>query len=236
MAKLGRRLVGSAVAAVLNMTTLQAAAAEPAPVAAAEPAPVKEGGTRWYGWQTLAVDAVATGAMIAGVATAPSASDGAGSLVLPTRAFEDGATKSTTTLDVGLALYTFGPAAIHSVHGRPVHGIGSGAMRGVAPTAGACVGFAAGVALAIPVSFVAPGGGGGRAMDVGKNGHALIVGGVVSGAVLGAAVPMFVDAKVLASEPVETKEAPKTPPPLVTVQPQLSYTKAGPSVGVTGTF
>ena len=198
MAKLSRKLVGWAVAAVLNMTTLQAAAAE-------------QSGPRWYGWQTLAVDTASTATMIVGVATAPNVADGAGSLVLPTRAFDD-RPPSTTTLDVGLALYTLGPAAVHAAHGRPFHSMGSAAMRGIGPTAGACVGFVSGVLVAVPIA------------------------GVVSGAVLGAAVPMFVDATVLSKEPPPTKEAPNTPPPIVTVQPQLSYTKAGPSVGVAGTF
>lgn len=222
-ARIARRLVGWAVAAVVNMTTLQAAAAE-------------DGDTRWYGWQTLAVDGAAAATTIVGVATAPNAGEGATSLLVPTRALEDGASKSTTTLDVGLALYTLGPAVVHAAHGRPIHSIGSGAMRGVGPTVGACVGFAYGVVLAIPVFLVAPGDRQGGFMDFGRNGNAVIAGGIVSGAVLGAAVPMAVDATVLSEDPAPTKEAPNTPPPVVTVQPQLSYTKAGPSIGVAGTF
>ena len=221
MRKVTRKLVGWAVAAVINMTTLQAAAAE-------------ESDTRWYGWQTLAVDAAAAATMVVGVATAPNTAEGAGSLVLPSRALED-APKSTTTLDVGLALYSLGPAVVHAAHGRPLHSMGSAAMRGLGPTAGACIGFAIGVVIAIPVLMVSDDSHGGF-MDFGKNGNAVIVGGIVSGAVLGAAVPVFVDATVFSKERVETKEAPKTPPPVVTVQPQLSYTKAGPSVGVAGTF
>lgn len=178
----------------------------------------------------------AAATMIAGVATAPRSSEGAASLLLGSRAMGEDSPKSTTVLDVGLAMYTLGPAVVHAAHGRPIASMGSAAMRAVGPTAGLFVGLAYGILIAIPVAAVEPGNSRGS-LGIGENASAVIVAGVVSGTMLGAIGPMVIDAVALAREPGEkAKEVPKDPAATVSLQPRLGYTKDGPTVGLSGTF
>lgn len=192
--------------------------------------------THWYGWQTLAVDAAAATTMVVGVATAPKGGEGAASLLLPTRLLDE-PPKSTTTLDIGLALYTAGPAIVHAAHGRPLQSIGSAAIRAAGPTTGLVVGFVYGLLIAIPVAVVAPGPRRGGGPDLGKNGDAVLLAGMASGVALGTVGPIVIDAVAFAHEPVAkaAKETPKDAT-AVTVEPRLAYSKNGPTVGLSGTF
>lgn len=193
-----------------------------------------EDDTRWYGWQTLAVDAAAATTMIVGVAGAPKKAEGAASLLLPTRLL-DHPPDSTPVLDVGLALYTLGPAIVHAAHARPLQSFGSGAIRAVGPTAGLVVGFGYGLVLAIPVAIIAPGHRHSEGPNLGPNGDAVLLAGMASGVALGTIGPVLIDAIAFGHEPVE-KPAEKTGASAVTVQPKLGYSKSGPTVGLTGTF
>jgi hypothetical protein len=66
----------------------------------------------------------------------------------------------------------------------------------------------------------------------------VILGGVVSGAILGAVGPMAIDAFALAREPVANSSAPPPKPDAakVTWSPRASWSKGGPTVGLSGTF
>jgi hypothetical protein len=97
--------------------SLGAAAAPPRSARRAPPKP------RWYGEQILAVDGLALGAMIVGVATNPG------------------------VLAAGGAAYAFGPPIVHLAHDNPYRAAGSLGIRVGAPLVGGGLGFGTGLLL-----------------------------------------------------------------------------------------
>jgi hypothetical protein len=75
-----------------------------------------EGGSRWYGWQTLAVD----GGTLALLLTA-------------------GAADSEPLVWGGVSTYLAGPMVVHLAHCRPIRGLGSLALRAGLPVAGVVI-------------------------------------------------------------------------------------------------
>lgn len=93
---------------------------------AAPVAPVLE--MRWYGWQTILVDA---GTVALAFATMTPGCDGCGR--------EVGVVSAT----VFVAGYALGAPIVHVAHGRPLTGLGSFGLRVVLPVLGAYIGLAA---------------------------------------------------------------------------------------------
>jgi hypothetical protein len=105
---------------VLLITSTLEAAAQPATTAPAPPPELAhDGGTRWYGYQTLAVDAVALGVLALAV---------------------EGDDSEVAWLGLGLAVA--GPAMVHATHGRTSAAVGSSLLRLGAVAAGLSIGAA----------------------------------------------------------------------------------------------
>lgn len=136
----------------------------------AAPAAAEE--TRWYGWQTLAVDAAATAIIV----TSVSGQDGG------SRALDIGTGSGKMILGLGIGSYALGGAAVHLAHGQPFKAIASVGVRAVSPA----VMTGAGMLVAIP----ACGGGGYCALA-----------GAFFGMIAGAFVGSLVDAAAFAHEP-----------------------------------
>jgi hypothetical protein len=75
-----------------------------------------EGDSRWYGWQTLAVDGGALALTVNG-----------------------GMADSEPLILAGVSAYLVGPMVVHFVHGRPFRGLGSLALRAGLPVAGVAI-------------------------------------------------------------------------------------------------
>lgn len=135
----------------------------------AAPAAAEE--TRWYGWQTLAVDAAATAIIV----TSVSEQDGG------SRALDIGTGSGKMILGLGIGTYALGGAAVHIAHGQPWKAVASVGVRAVSPV----VMTGAGMLVAIP----ACGGGGYCALA-----------GALFGVIAGALVGSVVDAAALAHE------------------------------------
>ena len=106
--------------AVLLLTSALDAAAQPTTTPTAPPPEVvHEGGPRWNGYQTLAVDALALG-------------------VLALAVEED----AREVAWLGLGLATVGPAMVHAAHGRTPAAVGSSLLRLGAVAAGLSIGAA----------------------------------------------------------------------------------------------
>lgn len=105
---------------VMLLTSVLDAAAQPASTPPVPPPEVvRDGGTRWYGYQTLAVDALALG-------------------VLALAVEED----DPEVAWVGLGLATVGPALVHAAHNRTTAAVGSSLLRVGAVAAGLSIGAA----------------------------------------------------------------------------------------------
>lgn len=190
--------------------------------------------TRWYGWQTLAVDAVSTTLMVVTVAESRRPDEGAISLIWPSRLFED-PPKTSAAITGSLALYMLGPAFVHAVHGRGVQAALSPAIRAFAPTLGLMTGAVYGLAAAIVVDAVDTDN---RGFDGNDPAGTVLIGCIASGYVLGFAAPMLIDAVALAREPIEPDDAAdeKKTSRSFTVQPNIGWSKTGTSIGIGGTF
>jgi hypothetical protein len=126
-----RAFLGGAAAVLVLVSTTSAARADDdgappdATPATTATAPAAHSETRWYGWQTLAVDA---GSIAVGFA----------------------ASSATGRGDVGaftaLTGYALGSPIVHAVHGRTDAALGDVALRLGAPLAGAAIGYGIGAA------------------------------------------------------------------------------------------
>lgn len=222
----------AAVVALIVASWSGGALADEQPEAEAEAKAAKPTGTQWYGWQTLMVDAVSAGVMIAAVAESREPLEGAASLLLPTRLLSE-PPESTAAIDASLALYTLGPAFVHALHGRGVPAVLSPTFRAVAPSLGTFTGGVIGLAGSVFVSAA----GDGRGSDDGA--LSVLAVGIAAGYVVGFAAPMVIDATVLAREPIEAEKKPaekKDDAARVKWSPRVSWSKGGPTVGLSGTF
>ena len=173
------------VSSVASAQPSSAASPEASPPSAAsakvdEPAAAGSNATRWYGWQTLAVD----GALLT-------------IGLLPLRPSDSSA---NTAFALGwYGGYALGAPIVHWAHGHVGKGFGSLGMRLGGPLAGALLGV--GVALATGASFGVKDSSGNQ-LYVGT-GDRIAEGGVI----LGMLAPVIIDAAVLAREPVEGRSA-----------------------------
>lgn len=129
--------------------------------------------TRWYGWQTLLVDAAATSLLIASVDAQSGGS----------KALDLGTGSGKAFLGLGIATYALGGGTVHLAHGSPAKAIASVGMRAVSPVLTSVVGML----VAIP--------------SCGAGGYCALAGGLF-GLVGGAVVASIVDVAALAHEPV----------------------------------
>jgi hypothetical protein len=191
--------------------------------------------TRWYGWQTLLVDAVAAGLMIGAVADARDTGDGIWSLLAPTR-FLNKAPDHTAFIDGSLIFYTLGPAFVHAVHERGVQAALSPPIRLCAPTLGTLTGAVYGFAFAVVVAIAD----GNNSFRSGSAAETVLIGGIASGYALGFIAPVLIDAVVFAHEPIapaEDADAKKAAAkPSIQWAPRLGVSKEGPSFSIGGTF
>jgi hypothetical protein len=191
--------------------------------------------TRWYGWQTLLVDAVAAGLMIGAVADARDTGDGILSLLAPTRFLKD-PPKHTAFIDGSLIFYTLGPAFVHAVHERGVQAALSPPIRLFAPTLGTLTGAVYGFAFAVVVA-IADGSDGFRS---GSPAQTVLIGSIASGYALGFIAPILIDAVIFGHEPIAPAEDAATKKaavkPSVKWAPRLGVSKEGPSFSIGGTF
>jgi hypothetical protein len=175
------------------------------------------------------VDAAAAGTIIAGATDGQTLFDHA---VYPLRPFvhEDPWT-AAPLLDVGIALYTLGPAGVHAAHGRPLPALASFAARVVAPTAGLGVGAVYGGVAIIAVAILSY-------EKQGPDFNAIFYGCVVSGGVLGAVAPVLLDALVLARKQVDVRHAParRPEPAALRVLPRIGFANGMPTIGLTSIF
>lgn len=211
-------------------------------MAAEKPAAKKEEAKSWYGWQTLAVDAVAVGAMIMSVSAAPSASEGAAALVLPAHLLDaDERPDATAAVGASLALYTLRPAFVHAAHGRGAQALASPAIRALAPAVGTFAGLCYGLVGAVIVSSLD---GSRSSRGISEAGVSTLVAGVASGYAIGFLAPIAIDAGLFGYEPVETE--PKTKEQEAREgqeeaaksrwSPRVAWSTYGPNVGISGTF
>lgn len=183
--------------------------------------------TRSHGWQTLAVDGAAVAVTVTGVATS---FDSWPQTTLLTRLLPKGRSYPDDVLltDVGIGLYTFGAPLVHAVHGRPLPGLASVAMRVAGPTAGLVVGafFGGIVALVVGDCSLMKGCRNDEAAD------AAVYSGVGVGMAAGFVGPILVDALYLAREPAP-KDAP-APPSASALRfvPRVALTPAGGTIGL----
>lgn len=201
------------------------------PVAKPAPPPAKP--TRWYGWQTLLVDAAATTLMVVTVAESRNPGEGAISLLWPTRLLDD-PPKTSAAMTGSLFLYTLGPAFVHALHDRGVQAALSPGIRLFAPTLGTITGAVYGIAGALIVEILDDSRG---TLRDGSPAQTVLIGCIGSGYVLGFAAPMLIDAFAFAREPVEpdgAAGAEKARGP--TIRPDFAWSRSGGSVGISGTF
>jgi len=184
--------------------------------------------TRWYGWQTLLVDAVAAGLIVGGASTAPDAGTVFQHGFYPLLLFSHDHVKPAPLLDVGIALYTIGPAGVHAAHGRAVPAVESVAVRALGPTAGLVVGAVYGFIIAVPVWLFT------ASKDDGAAGAEVLGVCIVSGGVFGIVAPILLDSIALAREPVDTQ--PRPDGAALRVSPRIGFANGMPSLGLSGTF
>jgi hypothetical protein len=213
----------------------------PAPAPAPTPAPPrspKRPGS-WYGWQTLLVDAVATGLIVGGMTQTKGSFDASSTdfgglqTAYAWRALSPFPEhRPAPLLDVGLALYTMGPPLVHALHGRPLTALGSLGVRGLGPSSGLLTGALVGLVVYLPLLIVDPGStGGGLLPGGGPIAHGALDACLYAGALVGLVGPMFVDGIALAREPVEREAA---SPRARLLTPRISVTRGAMIVGVGG--
>lgn len=190
--------------------------------------------TRWYGWQTLLVDAGATALMVTTVAESREPLEGALSLVWPSRFFDDGP-KTNPAITGSLAVYMLGPAFVHALHDRGKQSAFSVIIRAAGPTLGLVTGAVYGFAGAVIAAALDDGGN-----SFGRDSAAstVLIGGMVSGYVLGFALPMIADAFIFGREPITTEEesSEKKPDAKVKWAPTFAVSNKGASLGLTAVF
>lgn len=201
-----------------------------------KPPPTPDKPTRWYGWQTLLVDAATTGLMIAAVADSKEPGEGALSLLAPTRLLED-PPKHTAFIDGSLALWTLAPAFVHAVHGRGTQSALSAPIRLLAPTLGTITGAVYGFVFAVIVALADSKNG----FDSDGGAVTVLAIGVGSGYALGFIAPILVDSVIFGREPIDPEETAadkraRAKPPAVQWTPRLGMTKDGTTFGFGGTF
>jgi hypothetical protein len=200
--------------------------------------------TRWYGWQTLLVDAAALGLMIGAFVDANErarieGSEAAGAFLVPTRLLDE-PPKTTAFIDASLAFYTLAPAFVHAVHERGVQAALSPPIRLFAPTAGTFVGAVYGLGAALVVAVLDDRSNG---LDSDDPAGKVLIGSIVSGYILGFVAPILIDAIAFGHEPIESDDADADKKkaarnaPKVKWMPRLGWSpKDGPSFGVGASF
>lgn len=232
-----RRLSATAVLFVALSLSRTSSADEEETKPAPAPPPAKKQ-TRWYGWQTLAVDAVATTLMVATVAESREPLEGAVSLLWPTRLLNE-SPQTNAAITGSLALYTLGPAFVHALHDRGTQAALSPGIRLFAPTLGTFTGAVYGLGAALVVAALDDGGGLFGSNSAAGTTFVICVG---SGYVLGFAAPMLIDAVMFAREPIEPPaegeggEGKKARAPSIIWRPSVAVTPNGGTLVVGGTF
>lgn len=198
--------------------------------------PTPDKPTRWYGWQTLLVDAATTSLMIGAVADSREPGDGVWSLLAPTRLLEK-PPEHTAFIDGSLALWTLAPAFVHAVHGRGKQAALSAPIRLCGPTLGTLTGAVYGFVFAVIVALADSGNG----FDNDSSAVTVLAVGVGTGYLLGFVAPILIDSIIFAREPIEPEEAAadkraRAKPPSLHWTPRLGMSKDGPTFGVGGTF
>ena len=201
-----------------------------------KPAVTPEKPTRWYGWQTLLVDAATTSLMIGAVADSREPGEGALSLLAPTRLLSE-PPKHTAFIDGTLALWTLAPAFVHAVHGRGTQAALSAPIRLCAPTLGTITGAVYGFVFAVIVALADSRNG----FDGDGGAVTVLAIGIGSGYALGFIAPILIDSIIFAREPIEPDEQAadkraRAKPPAVQWTPRLGMSKDGPTFGFGGTF
>lgn len=203
-----------------------------------KPPPTPDKPTRWYGWQTLLVDAATTGLMIGAVADSREPGEGALSLLAPTRLLAD-PPKHTAFIDGSLALWTLAPAFVHAVHGRGTQAALSAPIRLFAPTLGTITGAVYGFVFAVIVALADSSNG----FDSDSGAVTVLAIGIGSGYALGFIAPILIDSVIFGREPIDPEEnaadkraRAKPPAPTVSWTPRLGMTSHGPTFGIGGTF
>lgn len=200
-----------------------------------KPPPPPKKPTRWYGWQTLALDAVSTTLMVTAVASAREPGEGALSLLAPAHLLEDGP-RTTAFINGSLIFYTLAPAFVHAVHGRGVQAALSPPIRLFAPTIGTVTGFIYGLAAALVVEILDDDR---RSFGESSTSGKVLIGCTASGYFLGFIAPMLIDAFAFGYEPIEPDDAvaeKKSGRPMIQWSPRLGLTNGGGTVGLGATF
>jgi hypothetical protein len=170
---------------------------------------------RWFGWQTLAVDAIA-----------PSVAFG-GLRALGDNADQGSPPPTAVVIGLGLTAYALGPPLVHLAHGHLGTALADTAIRLTAPALWAVIGGLVDVALS-------PNECAGSAWCFSG------LRGAVIGSAFGYASAIAYDAVFLAREPVPvaTRRASlvRTPAGGVAISPTLAAGRRGLNVGIAGSF